>query len=187
MKEPEELQQGLEELCPAVYDAFPDLDLYMDQLLGLIARGRISFREKDKVTSAMVNNYVKDGILPRAEGKRYSREHVAQLTMLSRLKQVLCVKDAGALLNAWVDQRGQLECYQDFRAMVERAGAQTAAQLEGERDVLAIALELAVDSYVKKTVCEYLIDQLTPEVPEQKPKKKKHPDKENGKNSAITD
>ena len=45
----------------------------------------------------MVNNYIKDGVVPRAEGKRYHAEHLAYLTMVCVLKQVLAVKDAALL------------------------------------------------------------------------------------------
>ena len=44
----------------------------------------------------MVNNYIKDGHLPRAEGKRYSKAHLAYLTELCALKTVLPVREAGS-------------------------------------------------------------------------------------------
>lgn len=70
----------------------------MDQLISYMPRQLIHYGEGEALTSAMVNNYIKDGALPRADGKRYSRTHLAYLTAICALKQVLSVKDAGALL-----------------------------------------------------------------------------------------
>lgn len=68
------------------YDRLPDIDLYMDQVIEYLSRQSVSSRENDKISSAMINNYIKDGLLPRANDKKYSREHLAYLMMISRLK-----------------------------------------------------------------------------------------------------
>ena len=65
----------------------------MDQLISYMPRQLIHYGEGESLTSAMVNNYIKDGAMPRAEGKRYSRTHLAYLTALCALKQVLSVKE----------------------------------------------------------------------------------------------
>lgn len=87
---------------PASWETLPDIPLYMDQVLSLMSRQTIRFGEEDALTAAMVNNYIKDGVVPRAEGKRYHAEHLAYLTMVCVLKQVLAVKDAALLTgSAW--------------------------------------------------------------------------------------
>ena len=50
------------------YDDFPDIELYMDQVIDFLSRSRTSFRN-EKLSSAMVNNYIKAENLPRANGK----------------------------------------------------------------------------------------------------------------------
>ena len=98
MEEIRELKERLERERPVEWEAFPDIGLYMDQLISYMPRQLIHYGEGESLTSAMVNNYIKDGAMPRAEGKRYSRTHLAYLTALCALKQVLSVKDAGLLL-----------------------------------------------------------------------------------------
>ena len=91
MEEIEELKRRLAEERPQEWDAFPDIGLYMDQIISYMPRQLIHFGDEDSLTSAVVNNYIKDGMLPRTEGKRYNRTHLAYLTAICALKQVLSV------------------------------------------------------------------------------------------------
>ena len=115
MEEIRELKERLERERPVEWEAFPDIGLYMDQLISYMPRQLIHYGEGESLTSAMVNNYIKDGAMPRAEGKRYSRTHLAYLTALCALKQVLSVKDAGLLLAAASEGRPPQKLYEQFR------------------------------------------------------------------------
>ena len=70
----EELKARLECQRPVDWDSLPDLNLYMDQVIGYMPRQLIQYEEAEGLTSAMVNNYIKDGLLPRAE--EIGRAHV---------------------------------------------------------------------------------------------------------------
>ena len=67
MEELRELKTRMESQRPAEWEALPDLNLYMDQVIGYMPRQLIQYGEGERLTSAMVNNYIKDGLLPRAE------------------------------------------------------------------------------------------------------------------------
>lgn len=62
---------------PDRWESLPDIPLYMDQVVSYLARQLISFGEGDSLTPAMINNYIKDGLLARANGKKYDQEHLA--------------------------------------------------------------------------------------------------------------
>ena len=49
----------------------------------------------------MVNNYTKSGLVPRADGKKYGREHLAYLTAICILKRVMSAKDMPARCCGW--------------------------------------------------------------------------------------
>ena len=49
------------------WDQLPDFSPYMDQVLSYMDRQVIRFDEDDGLTAAMVNNYTKSGLVPRAE------------------------------------------------------------------------------------------------------------------------
>ena len=93
------------------YDEIPDIDLYMDQLLVYIDKvlAPLSVNEQEKaLTTSMVNNYVKQGILPATVKKRYSRDHVVILIEICLAKQLYSIGEIGKLIavqNANFDMR----------------------------------------------------------------------------------
>lgn len=163
----EELKERLESQRPVDWEGLPDLNLYMDQVIGYMPRQLIQFEEAEGLTSAMVNNYIKDGLLPRAEGKRYSKVHLAYLTAICALKQVLPVKDAGLL--AAENGGGDVEeMYRRFRASLNLALNDTAQRLETdcpEEELPRLALTLALRSYADKLACERVIDLMREKTP----------------------
>ncbi len=143
------------------YDRLPDIDLYMDQVIEYLARQRVSTRETDKISPAMINNYIKDGLLPRATEKKYSREHLAYLMMISRLKQTLSVKDTGRLLTADIGERDIVSYFNRFQELVARTAQDVGRSLpDGEKNLTGIALRLAVSGYVSRLLCELILEQL---------------------------
>ncbi len=142
---------------PGDYESMPDIDLYMDQILAYLVRKRVSSREGDGLTSAMVNNYIKDGLVPRANGKKYSREHLAYLTIIARLKQVLSVKDMTTLLRSNLSSELPELRYEHFRRQL-KASFEGISDAVDEAELPRTVLELALSSYSSKIACEYLID-----------------------------
>ena len=163
MKEIRELKERLEGERPVAWEELPDIGLYMDQLISYMPRQLIHYGEGEVLTSAMVNNYIKDGAMPRAEGKRYTRTHLAYLTAPCALKQVLSVKDAGLLLEAASAGREPRALYDQFREALDRALDVTAGSLDAsdsEEDLPALALTLALRSYADKLACQRLLGLL---------------------------
>ena len=98
MEDLTELRQRLRTQRPVPWEQLPDFALYMDQVLSYMDRQVIRFDEDDGLTSAMVNNYTKSGLVPRAAGKKYNREHLAYLTAICVLKQVMSTRDMDLLI-----------------------------------------------------------------------------------------
>ena len=160
VEEIRELKERLERERPVEWEAFPDIGLYMDQLISYMPRQLIHYGEGESLTSAMVNNYIKDGAMPRAEGKRYSRTHLAYLTALCALKQVLSVKDAARLLSSAAEGR---ELYEQFREELDRALDVTAGSLDGSaeaEELPGLALALALRSYADRLACQRILELL---------------------------
>lgn len=86
----------------ARFDALPDIPLYMDQVISIV-ENRLSvfaLSENEKILSpSMVNNYVKQRVIPPPENKRYTREHVAYLLCICILKKVLSIAQIQRLLD----------------------------------------------------------------------------------------
>lgn len=178
MEEIQELRQRLNQQRPVTWEAFPDIGLYMDQIISYMPRQLIHYGEGDVLTSAMVNNYIKDGLLPRAEGKRYSRIHLAFLTAICVLKQVLTVKEAKRLIAAGTRRkRDTEELYAYFCRQLSEALTETAQSLPedcGKEDLPRLALNLALRSYADRLACQRILDILAEQdqTPEKQPRKR---------------
>ena len=85
---------------PAPWALIPDFGLYMDQVVTFVERQcKTLFMEGDRVfTPAMVNNYVKFGLVSRPIDKKYGREQLAQLMMICVLKQAASTDGMKTLL-----------------------------------------------------------------------------------------
>lgn len=77
----------------------PRIELYLDQLLTLVSQ-ELEFMQvpgETLVTGSMVNNYVKQGVIPAPRKKRYTRRHVASLLFVCALKRVFSISQVSQL------------------------------------------------------------------------------------------
>ena len=176
MEELHELKSRMEQERPARWEELPDLALYMDQIVSYMPRQLIRFDDSEALTSAMVNNYIKDGLVPRAAGKRYGPIHLGYLTAVCALKKVLSVRDIGILLRAGEERNKQPEeLYRYFCGALDQALSDTAAAIDGvagREDLAKMALNLALRSYADQLACARILDILQP-AQEEHPKKGK--------------
>lgn len=77
------------------YRELPAIELYMDQVLTYVDdQLRPLLPEGEKLlTSSMVNNYVKQKLIPMPTQKRYGREHVALLIFICLMKRSVSIAD----------------------------------------------------------------------------------------------
>lgn len=83
------------------YSELPNMGLYIDQVLAymdeVFRQMELSKSEK-LLTSSMVNNYVKKGVLPVTIKKRYYREHIAYLVIVCIAKQVFTIDEISRMI-----------------------------------------------------------------------------------------
>ena len=132
---------------------------------GLIAyRTRQYFRfvQDAALTRAMVTLPTPDGLVPRAEGKRYGPVHLGYLTAMCALKRVLSVREIGVLLSAAQARGNPPETlYGYFTNALDAALTDTARSLEeldDPKDLARTALDLALRSYANQLACARLLD-----------------------------
>lgn len=93
---------NIKNYTPVSWDKMPEIDLYMDQVTGYLNNqlGMLNSSEDNNIlTSNMINNYVKCGLIKRPEKKKYDKEQLASLIMICGLKQVLSIQNISFLLN----------------------------------------------------------------------------------------
>ena len=166
MEELLDLKRRMECERPDPWEELPDLALYMDQIISYMPRQLIHFDEGEALTSAMVNNYIKDGLVPRAEGKRYGPVHLGYLTAVCALKKVLSVRDTGILLAAGqARNQDSKTLYGYFCSALDRALSDTARTIDADarrEDLAQLALDLALHSYANQLARARILDILQP-------------------------
>lgn len=147
------------------WNELPDIELYMDQVIGQLDKyfSVLNETEEHFVTTSMINNYVKLGLLPAPVKKKYGRAHLAHLVVVCLLKQTLSIPEIKLLLEASLGDAGDglSAVYDAFCEVQERAYAEIAARAQAPEALSApasaLAVELAVFAGAAKAVAQSLL------------------------------
>lgn len=115
------------------WEELPQMDLYMDQLVTLLNGYLALFtanKQEKVITSTMINNYVKHGIVQAPIKKKYTREHVAYLLVVCVLKTVYSLGEISDLIKVQIDKYPQNQAYDYFCAELESCLASVFAHEE---------------------------------------------------------
>ena len=153
MKEIKPILEELKEKKIRQWKDFPDIDLYMDQVLSIMEDQLIFGDHTQSLSSSMVNNYVKADLLARANKKKYAREHLARLSMIGILKQVIPLKELENLFQGFEEE--EEEVYGLFCQLLEKSKQAILEDLEEEKD--SVILEMAIKSYLYRAVAIALL------------------------------
>ena len=120
-KDNEQTDMFIKYLMPR-WDELPDLDLYLDQVVNYLEKYLVNYtanKEEKIITKTMINNYVKQGIMPAPEKKKYNRTHLAYLLVIGILKQVYSINDIGKLISLTIEHYELKKAYNRFCANLE--------------------------------------------------------------------
>ena len=111
------------EFSAPTWDMLPDIDLYMDQVLALTEKyfGVFSDSKDGGITSSMLNNYVKQKVVPAPDKKRYNKEHLARFLMICILKRVLSIAKIKTLFDSLFEENNVQDIYEIFSNELEYA------------------------------------------------------------------
>ena len=140
---------------PVPWEQIPDLGLYMDQVITFITRAYEPLygdSTKRYLSAPMINNYVKNKLIPRPTGKKYSRMQIAMLIMIVALKQVCMMEDIRVMLHV-EDEEGAQSLYAQF---CERQ-TQAIREMLARRSELAPAIDCAIFASAYRAGCECLL------------------------------
>lgn len=199
---------------PAYIDSseIPGIDLYMDQVTTFVdthLSGTKRNPEDKTLTKTMINNYVKDHLIPAPEKKKYSKDHLLLLLMIYYSKNILSINDISTLLKPITESLFHSEgdyTLEDFYDSLHKQSLSRMDDLKEElsaqylsavdwsktialsdssvdRDFLAkyafISL-LGMDISLKKLAIERMIDEIAAK---SEPKEKKEPKEKEKKES----
>ena len=84
------------------YHEIPNVGLYLEQVTKYISECFAPLMH-DAITSSMIANYVKRGLLSNPVKKQYSREQIAYLIYISTIKTVLSMEDIRLMISVQQD------------------------------------------------------------------------------------
>lgn len=147
------------------WEDYPNIDLYMDQVLDIIDRQLADFYEESGtrvMTAAMVNNYVKKDLLPPPVKKKYNREQVALLVIVGILKQVLSIAQMKQLLDLLLIEHNDAveEMYRNFQILMNQK-IRNRQPADAHTDTSAsYILDLTLTSFLTRLAASALLEQL---------------------------
>lgn len=171
----EQVKQWAEQACnfsPASWERMPELDLYMDQVTSYLNRQLIYLQCKSDdtppLTSSMINNYVKDGLIPRPEQKKYKKEQLAGLMLICGMKQTLSMPDIAYLLSRLHERCAMEDLYRAFTEAqsgavkeVSRRVMEVATRKTSQEELLQdLALTLTIEANARRAAAEKILASL---------------------------
>ncbi len=108
------------------WEELPNIGLYMEQVIQLMGHYLEylppEIRDEQFVTPAAINNYVRKGVMPKPEKKKYYRLQIAYLLLICTLKQRLTISTIQAMIPADLPEEEFQKIYQSF----SESGSRTA-------------------------------------------------------------
>ena len=141
----------------------------MDQVITYMNKQLDLFERDDNttlLTSSMINNYVKDGILERPNQKKYSRDHLAILSIICMLKQVLSIPDIASLLKSTRENTEEKKllyegfCSAQNEVLKEVCSRVDKAAEQGDEELRHLATMLSIEAAARRTASERILSEL---------------------------
>jgi len=154
-KEAESVFGEIARFSTVQWEQIPDLGLYMDQVITFITRlyePLYGDTTKGYLSAPMINNYVKNKLIPRPTGKKYSRLQIAMLIMIVALKRVCMMEDIRDMLRPEGDE--------DIRRLYELfciRQMESIQKMLAMRSELSPAMDCAIFASAYRAGCECLL------------------------------
>lgn len=106
------------------WQELPTIDIYLDQLVTYLEEylnKYIGSEENPVITKTMINNYVKQQVIPAPLKKKYKKEHIAYLFVICILKQVYSINDISNLISFAGETTNLVLAYNQFCSELEKA------------------------------------------------------------------
>lgn len=142
----------------------PNVGLYMDQVLGVLTDYLSPLeigRRDDFITSSMINNYVKQGLIKPPKNKKYDKSQICYLIVICILKKVYAIGEIKTLLivsSADKDRDELRDAYHSFCECIENAlHAPSFPPIDWQEELLrpfgtALALSVGMKIYEQQII-----------------------------------
>jgi len=159
------------------WNDLPDIDLYMDQVITYLEKQLAIFSKNDDekfITPAMINNYVKNEIIPRPLNKKYTREHMAHLISVLRLKNILSLMDINRLISYEKQNKPMDALFDQINSIQDEAFKETTLRVrdslekldsdnsgkDNEERLSLLALKFALEANANRIAAKKILDEI---------------------------
>lgn len=154
-KEIELIKTSFSEYKLPRWDELPEIDFYMDQVIEFTEKHLSLFLSDESgklISPSIVNNYVKNKIIPPPIKKRYSREHIAFLLIICILKPIMPISSIQILINSRIQNKPLEEIYNNFCDEQEASLGETINMLNADVSLLIKSEEDLEESLSNLTI-----------------------------------
>lgn len=146
-----------------VWNELPEIDLYMDQIIVLMEKYLGSAANDKLITPSMINNYVKLGIIPPPEKKKYSKTHIAYLIIICSLKQVMPIPDIKILIDEKLKKQSIEELLNEYSKLYSNTADKIVelSDMYEEETKTNPAMYLAASASICRFTSEIFLNDLT--------------------------
>lgn len=160
------INQILKFHCPR-WDELPEKPMFNRQAVEFINKFlEPILDEEDKLTTTMVQNYVKWGIMPKESGRKYSRNRIAYLMVITIYKQAINLSNVGKGVELLLRTYPIDQAYNIFANALEKSLNDTFGPLkkmskyhyENQIDYDKLGLHAVANSFAFKLLANIIID-----------------------------
>lgn len=95
------------------YNEIPNFGVYSDQVQTIVQMNLNLVSEKNEaLTGSMINNYVKNGMIEKPKDKKYFRDQLAKLIVITYLKEVFSLDEIKKIISTFDSTE---ELYNNFK------------------------------------------------------------------------
>ncbi|CCV64663.1 conserved hypothetical protein (DUF1836) [Alteracholeplasma palmae J233] len=176
MTEIKDWAMSVKEIRLPRWEDLPELSLYLDQVLEYVNDNisavfiePVSSNSKQVLTDSMINNYVKNKLMPAPVKKRYQKDHIAFIITITILKQVATLSSVSRGIQHMKLTFGKIKAYNLFIDFLENALKVMTEQLEKTPDEAyfiqpidynLLPMKTATLAFASKMMSEYLLKEI---------------------------
>lgn len=174
-KEMDELKKWcgeLSEFSVGNWDEWPDIDLYMDQVISYLDKYMNYFRiydDEKMITPSIINNNTKDGVLPKPVKKKYSRSLLSTLLIFCITRQVLSGQELSTMLGEITKSEDFASIHKNFGDILESQLKHTVEQIASDTnnfetadrwELAQTAMRLSLEAFAAGIAARKILSEL---------------------------
>lgn len=105
----------MEKIILPEFNEIPDVGLFLEQVQRFVS-GYLKPLENITLTTSMISNYVKQGIISKPVRKQYFREQIADIMFVAAAKSVISLDNIKLVLSLQKEQFTPQAAYEYFRS-----------------------------------------------------------------------